>query len=110
MAQDAIATEQKRVSADDDGGEPNGKRAEMIERHEAEGDQRGEQQQLVGDRIEQRPERAPLVPMPGQVTVERVGNGGEKKDRNGRVAPAFVGMAARAGIVVGDHEHDENRH
>src|SRR5271155_4407924 len=63
MAQDAIAAEEERVAADDDRGEPDRERAQMTKRDHAERDESGEEKELIGDGIEQGPERAALVPM-----------------------------------------------
>jgi hypothetical protein len=107
MTQDAVAAEEQCVAADDDGGEPDGKRAQVAaDRDEAQGDEGGEEEELVGDGIEQGPECTALVPMAGEVAVDGVGDGGEDKDADGGIAPRLLAVIA---VTIRDDENNKDR-
>jgi hypothetical protein len=106
VAHDEVPEQKKRVAAQDDNGEPERK---IAGRDQPEGHQHSEEKQLVRDRVEQRAEGAPLVPVPGQVAVQRVGERGDDENRDRPVPPAFDRMARLDRVAIGHHQPDEDR-
>ena len=67
--------ENGELAADNQDGHPARQRAPLHQ-----GDERGGNQQLVGDGVEQRPDGRDLLPPARQVAVQQVGSGRRQKD------------------------------
>ena len=80
------------LAADDDHGDPRG---DPVLGHER--DERGGDEQLVGERVEELPERGDLLAPPRDVAVELVGGGGEDEHGRGQDVAVRLGDARRAG-------------
>src|SRR5436190_23036847 len=68
-----------------------------------------EEKSLVGDRIENCAERAPLIVAARHIAVEPVTNGRQQKNRDRREAHPILGMTFLDAFAVIDRERHEDR-
>ena len=87
------------LARDDHHGHPRG---EAIERHQR--DQRGDDQQLVGERVHELAERGDGVARPGEIAVDEVGERGEREHDGGE--HVSTGRVAEQRGHERGHEHD----
>src|ERR1700686_3595928 len=109
------ANENNNVARDDQDREPGGKssvfRIDFAPIADAECDDSVQEQALVGDWIENHPERTALVVSPGHIAIESVADGGEQEDHDrGKALPLEWFTALDALAIINRHRHEPRDH
>jgi hypothetical protein len=100
------AEEDQEVATQDQNREPGRETAESPDAQRQE-DNRRVQEDLVGERIEYRPQTGPLAEAAGEVAVQSVAPGGQGEDRQGQIVVAAAAAGVKAEDEIGEDGGEE---
>src|SRR5687768_13173169 len=94
------ARDDDHVARDDEDSEPDGQLVSPIAH--AQGDDAGEEQPFIGDRIEHHPELAALIISAGNISIEAVTGGRDQEDQDRAPALPFLRIVAGDAAAIID--------